>query len=256
MVSKGLVMVTLAAISGTSVPGCMQSTALPPNASISRAPTPQQPPAGTPTQTQTLDQLEQPQPFNRPTLPVFAANPWKPNVPERTWRYIVIHHTATSRGSVESINQTHRARKDRHGNRWLGIGYHFVIGNGNGMSEGAIEPTFRWWQQLQGAHAGDGDYNAHGIGIAMVGNFNEGPPSSAQLAAVKRLIGVLKRNYRITGDNVVGHGEIKATACPGKYFPMADVSRALSETSIGQHRPRNGRLRAFEIAGSNRSPER
>ena len=49
------------------------------------------------------------------------------------------------------------------------------------------------------------------------------PPSVAQLTALKRLVGVLKTNYRITADNVVGHSEIKATACPGKFFPMGDV---------------------------------
>ena len=162
----------------------------------------------------------------QPGLPVASGNPWKPSVPARNWKYIVIHHTATSRGSVESIHQTHRTRRDASGNRWIGIGYHFVIGNGDGMADGAIEPTFRWQQQLHGAHAGEGDYNDQGIGIALVGNFDEGPPSAAQLAAVKRLVGVLKVNYRITADNVGDHSEVKATACPGKFFPMDEVSRS------------------------------
>ncbi|MEZ6045526.1 MAG: hypothetical protein R3C11_08100 [Planctomycetaceae bacterium] len=73
-----------------------------------------------------------------------TGNPWKPNVAERDWKWIVIHHTATDKGSVESIHETHLKRRDKNGNPWLsGIGYHFVIGNGQGMEDGDIEPTFR-----------------------------------------------------------------------------------------------------------------
>jgi N-acetyl-anhydromuramyl-L-alanine amidase AmpD len=117
----------------------------------------------------------------------------------------VIHHTATSRGSVESIHEAHLQRKDKVGNAWLGIGYHFVIGNGNGMVDGAIESTFRWREQLHGAHAGGSEHNQHGIGIALVGNFEEEPPSPAQLAATKRLVAALKSEYRIKSDQVVAH---------------------------------------------------
>jgi len=236
VVSKGLLMVSLAVISGTSVSGCRGSAALPPSASISHAPAGTAP-GGRFSAPQSFDQFTRPYRFNQPGIPVRSTNPWRPKVPPRDWKYIVLHHTATSRGSVESIHRTHRQRRDKNGNRWLGIGYHFVIGNGDGMPDGAIEPTFRWRQQLQGAHAGDSEYNDYGIGIAMVGNFNEGPPSSAQMAAVKRLVGVLKANYHITADRVVGHNEIKATACPGKYFPMAEVSWSLFGPATGQYRP-------------------
>jgi hypothetical protein len=139
----------------------------------------------------------------------------------------VIHHTATSRGSVESIHETHIQRRDKDGNPWLGIGYHFVIGNGNGMSDGEIEETFRWRQQLHGAHAGSGEYNQRGIGIVLVGNFDEQRPTSAQLAAIKRLVTTLKHEYHIDSKHVIGHSDVKATACPGRYFPLAEVSYGL-----------------------------
>lgn len=152
-------------------------------------------------------------------LPPTTDNPWKPNVAERDWKYIVLHHTATSRGSVESIHRTHLSR----GNSWLGIGYHFVIGNGNGMPDGEIEATFRWRQQLHGAHAGVGDYNQQGIGIVLVGNFDDRPPTAAQLTAIKRLVATLKAEYGIVAEKVVGHSDVKATACPGRFFPLANV---------------------------------
>ena len=106
---------------------------------------------------------------------------------------------------------------------WDGIGYHFVIGNGNGMGDGEIEPTYRWREQMHGAHAGKTEYNQHGIGICLVGNFQETHPSSAQLASVKRLVATLKHEYKVPSENVIAHKDVKATACPGKNFPLAEV---------------------------------
>ena len=159
-----------------------------------------------------------PAPVLEPVPRPGAENAWKPVAEARDWTSIVIHHTATDQGSVESIHETHIARE------WLGIGYHFVIGNGNGMDDGEIEPTFRWREQLHGAHAGSDEYNQQGIGIALIGNFDEQPPTPAQLAAVKRLVAVLKTEYEIDSEHVIGHSEVKATLCPGKLFPMSEVS--------------------------------
>jgi len=178
--------------------------------------------------------------YQEPVPPSVAAsrtvgNPWKPNVAEREWRHIVIHHTGTTRGDVASIHQAHLKRKDKHGNSWLGIGYHFVIGNGKGMGDGEIEPTFRWNQQLQGAHAGVNEYNQYGIGIALIGNFDESAPSSAQLNAVENLVAALSQAYGIREDQIIGHSDIKATACPGKYFPLEELRQnVFLSYSVGQ----------------------
>ncbi len=94
------------------------------------------------------------------------------------------------------------------------------------MPDGEIESTFRWREQLHGAHAGSKDYNERGIGIALIGNFEEQPPSPAQLAAIKKLVSVLASEYNIEPENLIGHGEVKATACPGKLFPIVEVRSA------------------------------
>lgn len=154
------------------------------------------------------------------------GNPWKTKVAARDWKHIVIHHTASEAGSVETIHAEHITRKDKNGNPWKGIGYHFLIGNGTGMTDGEIEATFRWTQQMQGAHAGNDEYNQHGIGICLVGNFQDHRPSAAQLASIKRLVGVLKREYSIKSSQVVGHRDVKSTACPGKMFPMTEVAQS------------------------------
>lgn len=154
--------------------------------------------------------------------PPGVQNPWKPTASPREWRYIVLHHTASSSGSIESIHESHVGRG------WDGIGYHFVIGNGNGMGDGEIQPTFRWREQMHGAHAKSpgNEYNNHGIGICLVGNFEETDPSAAQLASVKRLVGVLKHEYRLSDGQVVAHRDVKATACPGKNFPIGEIGRS------------------------------
>ena len=150
---------------------------------------------------------------------------WPPSHAEHSWRYLVIHHSATNNGSVRSIHNDHRQRMDSAGNYWLGIGYHFVIGNGNGMEDGEIEATFRWKQQIHGAHSGSTVHNANGIGICLIGNFQNSAPTSNQLKAVRTLIGQLSNRYHIPSRLVIGHNAVKPTDCPGKYFRLQDVVR-------------------------------
>lgn len=215
-------MVTLALTAGATT-GCpRRATLVPPD------PIPQRPVYAPPSSIKRV-----PPPVTR-REPLPGGNPWKPKVAERKWTSIVIHHTATDRGSVESINAAHLRRTDANGRPWRGIGYDFVIGNGNGMADGEIEPTFRWRTQIAGAHAGNKEYNEHGIGIALVGNFELHRPTAAQLAAVKRLVAVLKRSYGIPAKNVIGHNSVKATACPGKYFPLAQVSEAFPDEQLSR----------------------
>lgn len=202
-----------AGLFGSWIAGCTHSAALPPPASI---PSPPLPPL-------TPGTVQRPLP---PAAPPIVSNPWKPVSTAREWKHIVIHHTATSTGSVESIHEAHLKKKDKNGNPWLGIGYHFVIGNGNGMGDGEVEPTFRWKQQMQGAHAGGSnpEYNQVGIGVCLVGNFEETPPTDAQRAAVRRLVQSLKSEYHIPASNVIGHKDVRTTECPGKLFPMSEVA--------------------------------
>jgi N-acetyl-anhydromuramyl-L-alanine amidase AmpD len=170
---------------------------------------------------------------------VWADESWKPDQPSRDWKYLVIHHTATATGSVESIHRSHLARKDADGNPWRGIGYHFVIGNGEGMPDGAVEPTFRWFDQLEGAHAGDVTYNHEGVGICLVGNFEQHPPTPAQLTALTTLTQSLTAAFEIPVANIKRHGELKSTACPGRLFPM----QQLRDEALADRQPRRSARR-------------
>jgi len=140
---------------------------------------------------------------------------------KRKWRYIIIHHTASTAGNARSIGLYHlRVRK------WSrGMGYHFLIGNGHQSADGRIEAGPRWRKQQTGAHAGVNKYNRLGIGISLVGNFEKSRPSAKQLAALRDLVRNLCRKYNISVSNIKGHRHIKNTACPGKYFPMEEFRK-------------------------------
>ena len=140
------------------------------------------------------------------------------------WKFVVLHHSATPSGSVESINATHLQRRDANGIPWRGIGYHFVIGNGQGMPDGEIRSTFRWQQQTSGAHAGSRTYNDYGIGICLIGNFEQNGPTSAQVRATKELVSQLKAQFGMKEEQILKHGDLKATACPGRLFPFQEIA--------------------------------
>lgn len=149
-----------------------------------------------------------------------------PDAPARDWRHLVLHHSGTPVGSVESIDEEHRGRVDDEGRPWRGIGYHFVIGNGRGMPDGEVQATFRWRQQLAGAHAGKREYNEAGIGICLIGDFESQPPSEKQLAACQRLVAELCHEYAMSPESVIRHSDVKPTECPGQQFPYEAVAHS------------------------------
>jgi len=204
--------------------GCYRQT-VPPPVSISR---PQLPPAIEPPELNPPTVPVPQEPEVSPVTPITKDDPWKPETAARDWKYIVLHHTASEQGDVASIHESHLKNKDKNGKPWLGIGYHFVIGNGKGMSDGEIEPTFRWKKQMQGAHAGVAEYNQHGVGIVLVGNFEDSAPTPAQLVSVKRLVRMISREYEIPATQIVGHGDVKATECPGTHFPLSSIRDSIA----------------------------
>jgi len=140
------------------------------------------------------------------------ASPARP--PGREWRHIVIHHSATERGSAAVFDRAHRKRG------WDELGYHFVIDNGHGGPDGRIEVGSRWRSQKWGAHTGGtpgNEYNEHGIGICLVGNFQNHAPTPKQLASLRRLVGHLAAECGIPPGRIIGHRDAPnaRTACPG-----------------------------------------
>ena len=38
----------------------------------------------------------------------------------------------------------------------------------------------------------------------------------------------LAKEYAIGSENILGHGSVKATECPGRHFPMEEVVQSLA----------------------------
>ena len=160
----------------------------------------------------------------KPSLPEHDAA-WEPPEPARPWRFIVVHHSATHKGSAAVFDRWHR----RH-NGWDELGYHFVIGNGTYTGDGRIEVGSRWPKQKHGAHCKVGQdetYNDFGIGICLVGNFEKQWPTQAQMHSLARLVDYLSARFEIPDANIIGHGDVDDTRCPGRHFSFADLFERL-----------------------------
>ena len=187
-------------------------------------------------------------PVQRPTvrpapLPVLPDHDtaWLVQKAERPWRYIVVHHSATPRGSAASFDRWHRNH-----NGWDELGYHFVIGNGTLTPDGCIEVGSRWPKQKHGAHCKVGDdetYNDWGIGICLVGNFERDRPTEAQMGALARLVDYLRVKYTIPDRCIIGHGDVDDTRCPGRNFSFGNLfsrlrQRQAAREAIARAEPR------------------
>ena len=151
----------------------------------------------------------------------------------REWKWIVIHHSATPTGGAAAFDKAHKAKG------WDGLGYDFVIGNGTDTGDGQIEVGYRWPIQTQGAHAytPNEQFNMHGIGICLVGNMDNHPPTARQMQSLVKLVAYLVDTYHIKQSDIIGHKMTgKQTDCPG------------SMTNIDQIRAAVARLRHTVIA--------
>lgn len=138
------------------------------------------------------------------------------------FRWIVIHHSATHGGSAAAFERTHRARLG-------GLAYHFVIGNGSGAADGAVEVGYRWRDQIPGPHTKNQDINLESIAICLVGDLEKEPPTKKQMAALVELLERLCREGHIPAEHIRSHREVDGeTICPGKGLPIDALRSALA----------------------------
>lgn len=133
-----------------------------------------------------------------------------------------MHHSAGSFGTVEFLQKVHRERQKY--DPVDAIPYHYLIGNGNGLEAGEIASDWRQHFAIWGAHVSNRnmDRNFRGIGICLIGNFDQTPVPELQYQALVRLTKALMVIYEIPLGNVSGHGYTQGeqTRCPGQHFPM------------------------------------
>jgi hypothetical protein len=180
----------------------------------------------------------------QPDLRPIAWHDLKPDQTLRTWQHIVLHHSDTVRGSTAGIDHHHREV-----NGWDGIGYQFVIGNGHGMRNGRIEYTFRWNLQREGAHAGgkDKSYNEQGIGICLIGDFEQTFPAPFQIKRAVALCACLIESLpALNSESIIGHKHVpgKQTKCPGRYFNIFEFRYLVEQELERRQRERERERKA------------
>lgn len=128
-------------------------------------------------------------------------------------RYIVTHHPEAIKYSPRQIHAQHTAQK------WGGAGYHFYIRKDGSVHR--LRPTL-----AVGAHCPK--KNKDGIGVSWEGNWHvEKEMSKVQFEAGVELYRYLMKEYNIPIDRIGKHGDFRATNCPGKYFPWANLLQRL-----------------------------
>jgi hypothetical protein len=161
-------------------------------------------------------------PVASPSLVVQPRSAWSARAPDRgnvepmtAVHRVTIHHSALAFYDTTPKTcaaQLQRIQKDHMQTRGYGdIGYHYLI-----------DPSGRIWQgrdlRFQGAHA-SGSNNVGNVGVCLLGNFVRGKagqaPTSAQVQAMRRLVGSLMQRYGFGPDGIHCHSDFKATDCPG-----------------------------------------
>lgn len=186
-----------------------------------------------PAQPPPVKQVAPAPPTEEPPAPATAWIPPGGFRPGR-WQAIVVHHAATDVATPQSMHRSHLSRGWENG-----LGYHFVIGNGVNYPDARVYVGPRWTAQLPGAHCktgagrffgryrAGGFFNDYGIGICLIGNFEEGRPTAGQMAALRTLIAFLCQRTGIRADEVYGHREVThKTQCPGRYLNMDAVRQS------------------------------
>lgn len=133
--------------------------------------------------------------------PSAAAQLFATEAAARPWQVIVVHDSGTAAGSYDELDRRHTALGRE------GCGYHFVVNNGRGEPDGRIQVGYRWRYQasgdfLDGEAGRDFSRRFETIGICLIGNADDAPPTEAQQQELAWLIGELRARFDIPVERV------------------------------------------------------
>lgn len=131
----------------------------------------------------------------------------------------MIHHSYTEDSGTVSWG----AIRDYHINEngWSDIGYHF----GCEMARNDYEVFVGRPLTRQGAHCRHDGMNRKAVGVCLVGNYDEQPPSDKMLSVVaNRVVQPIIQVFEIPLQNVVFHREHNPQkTCPGRSFTKSMI---------------------------------
>ncbi len=144
----------------------------------------------------------------------------------RKWKAIVVHHSGDMAGNSATIGLRHEQAG------FGGLGYNFLIGNGQGAGDGEVQVGYRWTHQLDGAHAAGPHaawLNKHSISVCIVGNGDKSAPTPRQMERLVQLVTALQDELRIPPQNVYLHSDVAPmlTSSPGLHFRATEFRQQL-----------------------------
>lgn len=140
---------------------------------------------------------------------------------------VVVHHTGVPAAELDrpSAERAYaRAIQRRHFARgWTDIGYHFIIAPSGRVFLG---------RPVEALAAHTLGHNHGTVGVAVAGDFERERPTAAALHALRDVLDRLSPDRHIS---VLGHGDLAATPCPGRF-----LHSCLGALSNDGHRRRAG----------------
>ena len=161
---------------------------------------------------------------------------------DATVEKLVIHHTAIDDGSGHWTRQVREIYESETANGYRDIAYHFLVDPNGVIYEGRWARDYpadappdgqdaRGWS-VRGGHARG--HNPRTIGIALLGDYTRAVPTEAALASMLGLLVWKSARWNLdptgastymnaqgepeTFPNIVAHGQIRATECPGAHL--------------------------------------
>jgi len=149
--------------------------------------------------------------------------------------HIVLHHSLTKDSKTVSWGAIRRYHTNPEGPyKFRDIGYHYGIE----LVGDYYEILWGRAPDETGAHCRNARMNHIGIGICVVGNYDEIEPPQGAMDKLDYLVKHLMSQYEIPWSNVIGHrdaglmdgkdwekGEFKS--CPGVKFPLNEFRKSL-----------------------------
>ncbi len=148
------------------------------------------------------------------------------------WRYLLIHHSASP--DHEGLDFDNIRNYHLNVNNWRDIGYHFLIEQAEGM------PIVVQGRPLTESGAHCPGWNSKAIGVCLMGNYEvDTVPDALLNTLVERVLYPQCAIWDIPSDNIHGHRDHRATACPGKnLYDMIPQIKIMVATLLAQNEVR------------------
>lgn len=144
---------------------------------------------------------------------------WASQLVKRTSTdFLILHHSESPNGTVESIHEYHRSLG------WQGIGYNLVIYKDGSIHEG---------RPFNMADSDARGYNYNSLSVCFIGNFENEKMTEEQLISAINLCRYIRGLY--PKIKILRHKDVNNTKCPGVNFPDTIIYEGMKDAPQEQN---------------------